>query len=396
MPEQTDLRLAFEPAVGVPRVLVVVGTRPEAIKMAPLIKLLTSDNRFDTRLLTTGQHKEMLDQVLSLFQLHADFVLEAMKSGHSLSTLTAEMLSGISPLLAAYRPDIVVVHGDTATTLSASLAAYFNRIPVAHVEAGLRTHNLYSPWPEEGNRKLTASLTALHFAPTESAAANLRREGVNPRSIEVTGNTVIDAMLETVQVVRSNPATNRRCQERFAFLGNGPVLLVTGHRRENFGSGLQRICEALLLIARRFPLVQIIYPVHLNPQVTEPVTRFLSAVSNIHLVEPQGYVEFVYLLDRCTVVLTDSGGIQEEAPSLGKPVLVMRDETERPEAVEAGTVELVGTNVHRICSSVERLLTSEDAYRAMSMAHNPYGDGKAAGRIVERLHQFLTGARPNR
>ncbi len=396
MSEQAVLRLAFEPAAGVPRVLVVVGTRPEAIKMAPLIKLLTGDDRFDTRLLTTGQHKEMLDQVLSLFELHADFVLEAMKSGHSLSTLTAEMLIGVSPLLAAYRPDIVIVHGDTATTLSASLAAYFNRIPVAHVEAGLRTHNLYSPWPEEGNRKLTAGLTSLHFAPTQSAAANLRREGVDPRSIEVTGNTVIDAMLETVQVVRSDPAASRRCKERFAFLGSGPVLLVTGHRRENFGSGLQRICEALILIARRFPRLQIIYPVHLNPQVTEPVTRFLSAVSNIHLVEPQGYVEFVYLLDRCTVVLTDSGGIQEEAPSLGKPVLVMRDETERPEAVEAGTVQLVGTDVHRICSSVERLLTSEDAYRAMSMAHNPYGDGKAAGRIVERLHQFLTGTRPNR
>jgi UDP-N-acetylglucosamine 2-epimerase (non-hydrolysing) len=394
MPERLAVPLAFSPAAGVPRVLVVVGTRPEAIKMAPLIKLLACDRRLDSRLLTTGQHKEMLDQVLSLFHLHADFVLEAMKSGHSLSSLTAEMLSGIAPLLGVYRPDIVVVHGDTATTLSAALAAYFNRIPVAHVEAGLRTHNLYSPWPEEGNRKLTAGLAVLHFAPTESAAANLLQEGIDPQSIEVTGNTVIDAMLETVRVVRSDPAVSARCKERFGFLGDGPVLLVTGHRRENFGSGLQRICEALLLIANRFPKLQIIYPVHLNPQVKEPVTRSLSAVPNIHLVEPQGYIEFVYLLDRCTIVLTDSGGIQEEAPSLAKPVLVMREETERPEAIQAGTVQLVGTDVHCIYSSVERLLTNEDAYRAMSMAHNPYGDGKASGRIVERLYRFLTDVQP--
>jgi UDP-N-acetylglucosamine 2-epimerase (non-hydrolysing) len=383
---------ALNPARSRPRVLVVVGTRPEAIKMAPLLKLLERDRRLESRLLTTGQHKEMLDQVLSFFGLRADFVLEAMKSRQSLSSLTAEMLSSIAPILDAYRPNIVVVHGDTATTLAAALAAYLSRIPVAHVEAGLRTHNLYSPWPEEGNRKLTAGLAVLHFAPTESAATNLRREGVDPQSIHVTGNTVIDAMLDTVQTVRSDPTVSARCKERFNFLGNGPVLLVTGHRRENFGSGFQRVCSALLLIANRFPKLQIIYPVHLNPQVKEPVTRSLSAVANIHLLEPQGYLDFVYLLDRCTLALTDSGGIQEEAPSLGKPVLVMRDVTERPEAVDAGTVQLVGTDAQRIFSSVEHLLTNEVAYREMSVAQNPYGDGKASGRIVERLHRFLTDA----
>jgi UDP-N-acetylglucosamine 2-epimerase (non-hydrolysing) len=385
--------LVVKSATDAPRVLVVVGTRPEAIKMAPLLKVLAPDQRFCSRLLTTGQHEAMLNQVLSLFNLRPDFALKVMREGHSLSSLTAEMLSGIAPILVDFCPDVVVVHGDTATTLSASLAAYFNRIPVAHVEAGLRTHNLYSPWPEEANRKLTGCLAALHFAPTESAAANLRREGIDPHSIEVTGNTVIDAMLETVQAVRSSSALRHQCDERFGFLGNRPMLLVTGHRRESFGSGFERICEALLLVANEFPELQIVYPVHLNPQVRGPVTRTLSSVPNIHLIEPQEYFEFVYLLDRCTIVLTDSGGIQEEAPSLGKPVLVMRDETERPEAIEAGTVQLVGTDVQRIFSSVKRLLTDKYAYEAMSKAHNPYGDGKAAGRIVERLHRFLVGAR---
>ncbi len=372
------------------RVLVVFGTRPEAIKMAPLMRALLADQRFDAKLAVTGQHRHMLDQVLNFFELKPDFDLDVMKLDQSLCGLTAAILIGMNEIYANYKPDVVLVHGDTATTLSASLAAYYHRISVAHVEAGLRTHNLYSPWPEEANRKLTAAIAELHFAPTESAAMNLRCEGVSTDSITVTGNTVIDALLQTVARVKSEPILAEYCSKRFSFISpNERVLLVTGHRRENFGGGFDRICSALIRTAQSFPKLQIIYPLHLNPKVKKPVEKALYGIPNIHLIEPQGYVEFVYLLNRASIVLTDSGGIQEEAPSLGKPVLVMRDVTERPEAVEAGTVRLVGTNVKKITDAIAGLLTDESEYQSMATAHNPYGDGQSCARILERLSMFV-------
>lgn len=372
------------------KVLVVFGTRPEAIKMAPLMRALLADQRFDAKLAVTGQHRQMLDQVLEFFELEPDFDLDVMRLDQSLCGLTAAILSGMNGIYANYIPDVVLVHGDTATTISASLASFYHRIPVAHVEAGLRTHNMYSPWPEEANRKLTAAIAELHFAPTASAAKNLLLEGVSADSITVTGNTVIDALLQTVTRIESEPILAEHCRQRFSLISpDKPVLLVTGHRRENFGGGFDRICSALIRTAQNFPQLQIVYPVHLNPKVKGPVEKALSEIPNIHLIEPQGYVEFVYLLNRASIVLSDSGGIQEEAPSLGKPVLVMRDETERPEAVEAGTVRLVGTNVEVIAGAIASLLTDESQYQAMAQAHNPYGDGQSCARILERLFVFV-------
>ncbi|ONF45069.1 UDP-N-acetylglucosamine 2-epimerase [Marinobacter lutaoensis] len=368
------------------RTLCVFGTRPEAIKMAPLALKLAADARFDAGVCVTGQHREMLDQVLRLFELQPDYDLSVMKPGQDLAEVLAAILKGMQAVLAEARPDLVLVHGDTTTTFAATLAAYYSQIPVAHVEAGLRTGNLYSPWPEEANRKLTGALAHLHFAPTRGAADNLRRENVPEARITVTGNTVIDALLQVVAKLETEAGLRESLRQRFDFLEDSrPLVLVTGHRRESFGGGFERICTALATLARRFPDSRIVYPVHLNPNVREPVQRLLGGIDNIHLIEPLDYLPFVYLMNRSHVILTDSGGIQEEAPSLGKPVLVMRDTTERPEAVEAGTVKLVGTRVEQIVAEVSNLMTDADAYHRMAYAHNPYGDGKACDRIVEVL-----------
>ncbi|WP_268256887.1 non-hydrolyzing UDP-N-acetylglucosamine 2-epimerase [Pseudomonas sp. CIP-10] len=372
------------------KTLTVFGTRPEAIKMAPLALQLAQDSRFEARVCVTGQHRQMLDQVLELFGISPDYDLNIMKAGQDLTGVTTAILQGIQPVLAAFKPDVVLVHGDTATTFATTLAAYYQQIPIAHVEAGLRTNNLYSPWPEEGNRRLTGALAALHFAPTPTSRDNLLREGTDPAHIFTTGNTVIDALLGVEQKLQ-NPALKARFASQFSYLATERrLLLVTGHRRENFGGGFERICQALVQTARQFPELDVVYPVHLNPNVREPVNRLLGDVNNIHLVEPLDYLPFVHLMTRAYVILTDSGGIQEEAPALGKPVLVMRDTTERPEAVAAGTVKLVGTEVASIVRALITLLTDEAAYREMSVAHNPYGDGQACARIREALATWKT------
>ncbi|KJU78800.1 UDP-N-acetylglucosamine 2-epimerase [Ectopseudomonas oleovorans] len=357
--------------------------------MAPLALALQDDPRFEAKVCVTGQHRQMLDQVLDLFELAPDFDLNIMKPGQELTDVTSTILLGMREVFASFKPDVVLVHGDTATTFAASVAAYYQQIPVAHVEAGLRTGNIYSPWPEEGNRKLTGALAALHFAPTETSRGNLLKEGVSLDSIVVTGNTVIDALLQVVAKLDSDAELLKQFALRFPFLHpERKLILVTGHRRESFGGGFERICQALVDTARRFPDVEIVYPVHLNPNVREPVNRLLAGIDNVHLIEPLDYLPFVYLMNQAYLILTDSGGIQEEAPSLGKPVLVMRDTTERPEAVEAGTVKLVGTDVAAITSAIATLVTDEAAYRQMSFAHNPYGDGKACQRILESLSQL--------
>ncbi|AYG09093.1 UDP-N-acetylglucosamine 2-epimerase (non-hydrolyzing) [Pseudomonas fluorescens] len=369
------------------KTLSIFGTRPEAIKMAPLVLELASDPRFESRVCVTAQHREMLDQVLELFELTPDFDLNIMKAGQTLTDVTTAIIQGLKPILEDFKPDVILVHGDTATTFAASLAAYYQQVPIAHVEAGLRTNDLYSPWPEEGNRRLTGTLAALHFAPTETSRQNLLKEGVASSAIHVTGNTVIDALLSVVDRL-SSPASPLQAQfeEQFAFLPRDKrMVLITGHRRENFGGGFERICQALVNTAQQFPDVEFVYPVHLNPNVREPVKRLLAGINNVHLIEPLDYLPFVYLMTRSYVILTDSGGIQEEAPALGKPVLVMRDTTERPEAVEAGTVKLVGTEVDSITHHLSELLSDEVAYQKMSFAHNPYGDGKACAHIREAL-----------
>lgn len=368
------------------KVMSVFGTRPEAIKMAPLALALAADARFAARVCVTGQHREMLDQVMRLFGLRADHDLAVMRAGQDLTGVATAVLEGMKRVLEAERPDLVLVHGDTLTTLAATLAAYWQRIPVAHVEAGLRTHDLYAPWPEEANRRLTGGIAALHFAPTDGAAANLLREGVAHHAIHVTGNTVIDALMQVVARLREDAALRAEVVRDLPLPAPGRrLVLVTGHRRENFGAGFERICAALARIARAFPDVDVVYPVHLNPNVQEPVTRLLGDLPNVRLIAPLDYLPFVAMLDAATLVLTDSGGIQEEAPSLGKPVLVMRDTTERPEAVAAGTVRLVGTDADAIVAEATRLLTDAGAYAAMSAVHNPYGDGAAVPRIVEAL-----------
>lgn len=368
------------------KTLCVFGTRPEAIKMAPLVLALAADERFEAKVCVTGQHREMLDQVLGLFNITPDFDLNIMKPGQDLTDVTTAILQGLKSVLSEFKPDIVLVHGDTATTLAASLAAYYQQIPVGHVEAGLRTGNLYSPWPEEGNRKLTGALAKLNFAPTDTSQNNLLREGINPDSIIVTGNTVIDALLDVVKRLDEDSELLAQAAKPAEFLDpTRKLILVTGHRRESFGDGFERICYALIEVAQQHPEVDIVYPVHLNPNVREPVNRLLNGISNIHLIAPLDYLPFVHMMSRSHIILTDSGGIQEEAPSLGKPVLVMRDTTERPEAVSAGTVKLVGTNTVDIVRELNRLLKDKDAYQTMSYAHNPYGDGNACKRILEAL-----------
>ncbi|WP_334015706.1 non-hydrolyzing UDP-N-acetylglucosamine 2-epimerase [Alteromonas sp. S167] len=370
------------------KILTVFGTRPEAIKMAPLVDALAKDRRFEAKVCVTAQHREMLDQVLELFSITPDYDLNLMKAGQTLPEVTSRILLELTPVLKDFKPDVVLVHGDTATTFAASLAAYYEQIAVGHVEAGLRTGNIYSPWPEEANRKLTGALTKYHFAPTATSKTNLQAENYDDSNIHITGNTVIDALLMVKEKLESNEDLNATLNAQFPFLDETKKLvLVTGHRRESFGGGFERICEALVEVAKANSNVQVVYPVHLNPNVQEPVNRILASVNNIKLIEPQQYLPFVYLMNRAHIILTDSGGIQEEAPSLGKPVLVMRDTTERPEAVEAGTVKLVGTNKATIINELTTLLTSQDAYNEMSFAHNPYGDGKACERILDILAQ---------
>ena len=357
--------------------------------MAPLALALAADNRFDSKVCVTAQHRHMLDQVLDLFELRPDFDLNIMRSGQDLTDVTTAILQGIKEVYGQFRPDIVLVHGDTATTFATTLSAYYHQIPVAHIEAGLRTGNLYSPWPEEANRKLTGVLAALHFAPTETSRKNLLLEGVDPTTIHVTGNTVIDALLEVADKLEKSITLQQEISKQFRFLAKEKrIILVTGHRRESFGGGFERICQALSQTATAYPDVEIVYPVHLNPNVREPVNRLLAGIRNIHLIEPLDYLPFVYLIKRAYLILTDSGGIQEEAPSLGKPVLVMRDTTERPEAVEAGTVKLVGTDIMTITSHLDTLLTDTAAYQGMSFAHNPYGDGNACSHILQTLTTF--------
>lgn len=369
------------------KVLSVFGTRPEAIKMAPVVQSLAATTAVTAQVCVTAQHREMLDQVLDLFGIVPDFDLDVMRPGQTLNGITANVIQGLQPILADCRPDLVLVHGDTTTTLAASLAAYYERIPVGHVEAGLRTGNILSPWPEEINRKVAGTIAALHFAPTERSRANLLAENVNPAAIHVTGNTVIDALHQITARIHGDTAFQA---DQARILGLDParrLILVTGHRRENFGPGFDGICSALARLAARSD-TQIVYPVHLNPNVKGPVEQRLGSLPNVRLVPPQDYLPFVYLMRRADLILTDSGGVQEEAPSLGKPVLVMRDTTERPEAVEAGTVRMVGTAEDRIVASATELLDDPAAYQAMSFAHNPYGDGQAARRIVAAIQDW--------
>ncbi|MCC8380306.1 non-hydrolyzing UDP-N-acetylglucosamine 2-epimerase [Xenorhabdus sp. PB30.3] len=368
------------------KVLTVFGTRPEAIKMAPLVHALAEDSDFEAKVCVTAQHREMLDQVLNLFGIKPDFDLNIMKKGQDLTDITCRILESIKPVLNEFRPDVVLVHGDTTTTMATSLAAFYQRIPVGHVEAGLRTGDLYSPWPEEANRKIAGHLATYHFAPTENSRSNLLQESIADKAVFVTGNTVIDALLWVRDRIMHDDILRGQLAELYPFIDPAKkMILVTGHRRENFGGGFERICEALAQIARMHPDVQVVYPVHLNPNVCEPVKRILHGIDNIILISPQDYLPFVYLMDHAYLILTDSGGIQEEAPSLGKPVLVMRNTTERPEAADAGTVRLVGTKTQTIVDEVTRLLTDDSAYQQMSRAHNPYGDGKACQKILEIL-----------
>ena len=371
------------------KVLIVFGTRPEAIKMAPLIKTLKA--RMNVQVCVTAQHREMLDQVLDLFEINPDYDLNIMQPGQDLFDLTNRVLIGMKKILLKVKPDLVLVHGDTTTTMATAIAAFYFQIPIGHVEAGLRTYNSLSPFPEEMNRQITTRLAEFHFVPTPKAKANLLSEQIPENNIYVTGNTVIDALLSVIDKARKANYPDRLLNQ-LPFLGSDTslssrIILVTGHRRENFGKGFEQICQALSEIAENNPEVQIIYPLHLNPNVREPVNRIISNIDNIHLVDPMDYLSFIKLMDICYLILTDSGGIQEEAPSLGKPVLVMRDTTERPEAIEAGTVKLVGSEKQKIVSEVNILLNNTKKYMAMAMAHNPYGDGQASERICKVIEE---------
>jgi UDP-N-acetylglucosamine 2-epimerase (non-hydrolysing) len=361
--------------------------------MAPLVRRLQRESGIRCQVCVTGQHREMLDQVLSLFAIEPEFDLNIMKRGQDLYDVTTSILSGMRAVLAEARPDLVLVHGDTTTTMAATLASFYTRVPVAHVEAGLRTGDLLSPWPEEANRKLTGALAALHFAPTARAQRNLLDEGVPATSIVVTGNTVIDALLQVRERLATDAGLREQAQHALPFFDPARrLILVTGHRRESFGDGFERICTALAQLARSRPEVDIVYPVHLNPSVREPVNRLLTGIPNVYLIEPLDYLPFVSLMDRAWVILTDSGGIQEEAPSLRKPVLVMRETTERQEAVDAGVVRLVGTDIAAIVNGVGQLLDDRDAYAAMARGDNPYGDGYACDRIAKVVSDWLGAA----
>ena len=379
-------------------VMLVFGTRPEAIKMAPLVKEFQKyPETFKTVVCVTGQHRQMLDQVLQLFEIIPEYDLNIMKQGQDLYDVTARVLTGMRDVLKEAQPDVVLVHGDTTTSTAAALAAFYQQIPVGHVEAGLRTHNIYSPWPEEMNRQITGRIATYNFAPTPLSKANLLREAVNEESITVTGNTVIDALYWVVNKIKEDKALNNELQSLLTQAGydvnrladGKKLVLITGHRRENFGDGFINMCTAIRDLTQKYPDVDFVYPMHLNPNVRKPIHEVfgedLNNLGNMFFIEPLEYLSFVYLMEKSTIVLTDSGGIQEEAPGLGKPVLVMRDTTERPEALEAGTVKLVGTNYDKIVAEVSALLDDQAHYDAMSKAVNPYGDGLACGRIVETL-----------
>lgn len=382
--------------------MLVFGTRPEAIKMAPLVKEFQARaNEFDTIVCVTGQHREMLKQVLELFDIKPDYDLEIMKEGQDLYDVTTRVLLGMREVLKKTKPDVVLVHGDTTTSTAAALAAFYQQIPVGHVEAGLRTHNIYSPWPEEMNRQLTGRMASYHFAPTELSRKNLLAEGIATDRIFITGNTVIDALQQVVTRVKGNADLRNEVSRKLLQFGydvnrleaGRRLVLITGHRRENFGEGFLNICRAIQTLSKRFPEVDFVYPMHLNPNVRKPIREIfgdnLGGLGNLFFIEPLEYLQFVTLMDRSSIVLTDSGGIQEEAPGLGKPVLVMRDTTERPEAVKAGTVKLVGTDYNQIVDNVEKLLTDNAAYAEMSRANNPYGDGKACSYIADALTRCI-------
>ena len=372
------------------KILLVFGTRPEAIKMAPLVKALQKDTEhFETRVCVTAQHRQMLDQVLEVFGITPEYDLNIMAPNQDLYDITAKVLLGLRKVLKDFRPDTVLVHGDTTTSMAASLAAFYMQIPVGHVEAGLRTYNMLSPWPEEMNRQVTDRICTYYFAPTEQSRANLLQENIDAKKIFITGNTVIDALLMAVDIISTTAGVKEKMakelQEKGYTVGDREYILVTGHRRENFGDGFLHICKAIKELAALHPEMDIVYPVHLNPNVQKPVYELLSGLSNVYLISPLDYLPFIYAMHHSTGVLTDSGGVQEEAPSLGKPVLVMRDTTERPEAVEAGTVKLVGTDAEAIVSNVTALLQDKEMYKRMSETHNPYGDGQACERIIAAL-----------
>jgi len=365
--------------------LTIFGTRPEAIKMGPLVQALNANPAFDSHLCVTGQHREMLDQVLGIFDLIPQYDLDVMEAGQSLSQLTSKILLGLEPIISELKPDWILVHGDTSSTAAAALAAYYQRIPVGHVEAGLRTHNIYSPWPEEVNRKIAGIVAGCHFAPTEKAKMNLLAENIPQEAVIVTGNTVIDALFSTLKQLDASEERRQAIMDTLPPLEpEKKLILVTGHRRESFGVGFENICNALLELSQRDD-VQIIYPVHLNPYVKKIVSQILSGQTNIHLIEPLDYVSFLYLMTKASIIITDSGGIQEEAPSLGIPVLLTRKVTERPEALKSGTVKLVGHDKTVIVNQAARLLDNASAYKSMSDASNPYGDGKAVDRILSHL-----------
>ena len=371
------------------KILLVFGTRPEAIKMAPLVKALQKDTEhFETRVCVTAQHRQMLDQVLEVFGITPEYDLNIMAPNQDLYDITAKVLLGLREVLKDFRPDTVLVHGDTTTSMAASLAAFYMQIPVGHVEAGLRTYNMLSPWPEEMNRQVTDRICTYYFAPTEQSRANLLQENIDAKKIFITGNTVIDALLMAVDIISTTAGVKEKMakelQEKGYTVGDREYILVTGHRRENFGDGFLHICKAIKELAALHPEMDIVYPVHLNPNVQKPVYELLSGLSNVYLISPLDYLPFIYAMQHSTLLLTDSGGVQEEAPSLGKPVLVMRDTTERPEAVEAGTVK-VGTNAEAIVSNVTALLLDKEMYKRMSETHNPYGDGQACERIIAAL-----------
>ena len=380
------------------KVMLVFGTRPEAIKMAPLVRELQKyPDKFKTIVCVTGQHREMLDQVLHIFEIVPDYDLNIMKQGQDLYDVTSRVLLGMRDVLKEVQPDIVLVHGDTTTSTAAALAAFYQQIPVGHVEAGLRTHNIYSPWPEEMNRQLTGRIATYHFAPTSLSRQNLLAENVKSEQIMVTGNTVIDALYMVVDKIKSDKALDKELEDALLHSGydvtrlsdGKKMVLITGHRRENFGDGFISMCKAIQTLTQEYPDVDFVYPMHLNPNVRKPIHEVfgedLSNLGNMFFIEPLEYLSFVYLMEKSTIVLTDSGGIQEEAPGLGKPVLVMRDTTERPEALEAGTVKLVGTDFNKIVNEVSKLLTNQEYYERMSKAVNPYGDGKASSRIVDAI-----------
>lgn len=379
------------------KILIVFGTRPEAIKMAPLVKAMQAERKaFDTQVCVTAQHRDMLDQVLNLFNIAPQHDLDLMQPGQSLTALSNRVLTGMEQVFSKVKPDLVFVHGDTTTSSMTALAAFYQQIDVAHIEAGLRTHNLYAPWPEEANRQITGRLTKWHFAPTELARQNLRTENTPDAQICVTGNTVIDALYWVRDQIGKDAARDANLREGIAengfyFSPERRVILITAHRRENFGAGFQNICKALATLAQNNPDCDLVYPVHLNPNVQKPVHELLGDKPNIHLIAPLDYEPFIWLMDKSHIVLTDSGGIQEEAPGLGKPVLVMRETTERPEAVKAGTVKLVGTDSSLIVNEIQALLDEENTYAEMSRAHNPYGDGKACRRVIDFLSEQVNG-----